>query len=218
LSIALVFFPVPALLQCNLQIAEVQHDIDVRVKGMFGGISVTLPSSAAAAAADAPPDQQQQQTYSFPDLDDAAFAALGRDQPQVLMALLESAQSEDKTAWQGFQAAVQTLKLKRQRLAGLLADARGLLEVAQREAAKQQGLGLVADKAQLLQGAPVAPLVTRSGLRPVRIVLICGFESFNVGKSELWVFALTVRVVRMHTRRRGYTAAHQRGLVFVAAT
>lgn len=162
------------------QIAGVQQQVDVRVRAMFSGITVTLPVAADADAGAA--GQQQQQSYNFPDLDDAAFAALGRDQPRVLMALLDAAQSADKAAWQGFQADVQTLKLQRQRLSGQLADARGLLESAEREAAKQQGLGLVPDRAQLLQGAPVSPLVTKAGLRPVRIVLICGFESFNVGE------------------------------------
>jgi len=168
------------------QIADVQKDIDKRVKGIFAGISITLPADPAAAAEagrEGQPEQLPEQTYTFPDLDDAAFAALGRDQPRVLMALLEAAQLADKTAWQGFQADVQTLKLKRQRLTGQLADARGLLEVAQREAAKQQGLGPAADKAALLQGGPVAPLVSGgAAVRTVRVVLVCGFESFNVGK------------------------------------
>lgn len=165
------------------QIAGVQQQVDARVRAMFSGITVTLPAADADADAGAAgPQQQQQQSYNFPDLDDAAFATLGRDQPRVLMALLDAAQSADKAAWQGFQADVQTLKLQRQRLSGQLADARGLLESAERDAAKQQGLGLVPDRAQLLQGAPVSPLVTKAGLRPVRIVLICGFESFNVGE------------------------------------
>jgi hypothetical protein len=168
----------------------VQNDIDRRVKDMFAGITVTLPPGAAAGtaaagtAADSAP-QQQQQTYTFPDLDDAAFAALGRDQPQVLLALLDAAQSSDKTAWQSFQSDIQTLKLKRQRLSGQLADARGLWDVAQREAAKQQGLGRVAGRAELLgAGAPSAPLLPGGkAVRPVRIVLVCGFESFNVGEQ-----------------------------------
>jgi hypothetical protein len=171
----------------------VQDEIDRRVKAMFAGLTVTLPTDAAAAgaAADAQQqEQQQQQTYTFPDLDDAAFAALGRDQPRVLLALLDAAQAADKAAWTGFQSDIQTLKLQRQRLSGQLADARSLLDVAQREAAKAQGLGRVADKAELLAGgsaAAAAPLLPGGkAVRPVRIVLVCGFESFNVGEQGLW--------------------------------
>lgn len=209
-SVSLLCTRSPSTTNTNAQtqIASVQHDIDKRLNTMFGGITVTLPAAEAAAAAERDQQQEQQKTqsYSFPDIDDAAFAALGRDQPSVLMALLESAQSADKTAWQGFQAAVQTLKLQRQRLNGQLSDARALLDVAQREAAKQQGLGPVADKAELLMlqgggggagaaaggGGAVAQPLKLSGVggaaaggkvRPVRIVLVCGFESFNVGES-----------------------------------
>jgi hypothetical protein len=140
----------------------VQAGIDARVKATFAPITVTLPAAdgdaAASRGSSSQGNQQQQQqqqagattTHTFPDLDDAAFAALGRDQPRLLMALLEAAAAADPPAWQAFQVAVQTFKLQRQRLSGQLADARGLLDAAQRQAAKQQGLGPVSDKAALM--------------------------------------------------------------------
>jgi magnesium chelatase subunit H len=187
----------------------VQGVIDARMRGMFGGISVTLPAddsgssdpaaaaAAAAAGAGAGASQaRQQMQHTFPDLDDAAFAALGRDQPRLLMALLDAAQRSDPAAWAAFQADVQTQKLRRQRLSGQLSEARGLLDAAQRAAAKQQGLGPVAGRAELMAagaaggaaavsvsaGSPLVGGSARAQLRPVRIVLVCGFESFNVGE------------------------------------
>lgn len=73
------------------------------------------------------------------------------------------------------QADVSTLKLKRQRLNGQLSDARSLLDQALRQASKLEGL-----QAAAAAEGPITPLRTSSAVRPVRIVLICGFESFNV--------------------------------------
>lgn len=49
------------------------------------------------------------------------------------------------------------------------------MDQAQREASKREGLGIAA-----ATDGPVTPLTTKGVVRPVRIVLICGFESFNV--------------------------------------
>lgn len=163
------------------QLASLQQEIDACVNSAFRNITVTLPAEPAAAATG--DEQQQQQTHTFADIDDAAFAALGRDSPQLLMALLEAAQAADKAAWTAFQADLQTLKLKRQRLAGQLADARALLDAAQREASKRQGLGAASGAAAAFDAetAGMAPLrTTGAPVRTVRIVLVCGFESFNV--------------------------------------
>ncbi|WIA37068.1 hypothetical protein OEZ86_014043 [Tetradesmus obliquus] len=163
------------------QLASLQQEIDACVNSAFRNITVTLPAEPAAAATG--DEQQQQQTHTFADIDDAAFAALGRDSPQLLMALLEAAQAADKAAWTAFQADLQTLKLKRQRLAGQLADARALLGAAQREASKRQGLGAASGAAAAFDAetAGMAPLrTTGAPVRTVRIVLVCGFESFNV--------------------------------------
>ncbi|WIA16841.1 hypothetical protein OEZ85_013777 [Tetradesmus obliquus] len=163
------------------QLASLQQEIDACVNSAFRNITITLPAEPAAAATG--DEQQQQQTHAFADIDDAAFAALGRDSPQLLMALLEAAQAADKAAWTAFQADLQTLKLKRQRLAGQLADARALLDAAQREASKRQGLGAASGAAAAFDAetAGMAPLrTTGAPVRTVRIVLVCGFESFNV--------------------------------------
>lgn len=80
------------------------------------------------------------------------------------------------TAGCAAQADISTLKLKRQRLNGQLADARSLLDQAYREASKREGLAVAA-----AAEGPITPLITTTAVRPVRIVLICGFESFNVG-------------------------------------
>lgn len=167
-------WPTPWVLRArHLQIDALQQEIDACVKAAFENITVTLP---AEQQPDGEQQPQQEQTYTFKDLNDAAFAVLGRDNPKLLMALLEAAQSADKAAWTAFQADIQTLKLKRQRLTGQLADARSLLDAAEREASKRQGLAAAADT----DGRPITPLTTNTAVRPVRIVLICGFESFNV--------------------------------------
>lgn len=70
---------------------------------------------------------------------------------------------------------MSTLKLKRQRLNGQLSVARSLLDQAMREASKREGLAAAA-----MAEGPITPLATTTAVRPVRIVLICGFESFNV--------------------------------------
>jgi magnesium chelatase subunit H len=174
--------PVPASSFVLGQLAGLQQEIDARVNAAFRNITATLPAEPAAAAG-GEQQQQQQQTHTFTDMDDAAFAALGRDNPTLLMALLEATQAADKAAWTSFQADLQTLKLKRQRLSGQLADARGLLDAAQREASKRQGLGAASGAAAAFDAetARMAPLRTGGApVRPVRIVLVCGFESFNV--------------------------------------
>jgi magnesium chelatase subunit H len=170
------------LLFLRVQLAELQQEIDARVNAAFRNITVTLPAEPAEAVG-GEQQQQQQLTHTFTDMDDAAFAALGRDNPTLLMALLEATQAADKAAWTSFQADLQTLKLKRQRLSGQLADARGLLDAAQREASKRQGLGASSGAAAAFDAetARMAPLRTGGApVRPVRIVLVCGFESFNV--------------------------------------
>jgi len=134
-----------------MQLADLQQQIDQRMKATFAKIVVRM-AEPAVSTDDTPPGQQQaaappetaEKEYTFPDLDDAAFAALGRDNPKLLMALLDAAQAADKAAWQAFQADVQTLKLKRQRLSGQLADVRSMLDDAERAAAKQQGLAAAA--------------------------------------------------------------------------
>lgn len=67
-----------------------------------------LPAEAAEEQDNGQKQQQQQQieTFTFPDMDDAKFAALGRDNPKLLMAVLEAAKA-DKAAWQAFQVGWQ---------------------------------------------------------------------------------------------------------------
>ncbi len=93
-----------------------QSEIDARVKAMFGGLTVTVPRQPAPSDTTASADQQQQQeedeeTFSFPDMDDAALATVGRDQPKVWMALLEAAQSADKGKWTTFQVSCRPYSL-----------------------------------------------------------------------------------------------------------
>eukprot|EP00879_Flechtneria_rotunda_P015094 GHRR01015774.1.p1 GENE.GHRR01015774.1~~GHRR01015774.1.p1 ORF type:complete len:899 (+),score=287.59 GHRR01015774.1:2958-5654(+) len=159
------------------QLADLQQQIDARINATFSNIRITLPAEAAAGASDERQRQQlQQQEHTFADIDDAAFAALGRTNPLLLMALLEAAQSADKASWQAFQSDLQTLKLKRQRLSSQLADARSLLDIALRAEGKRQGLAAVRPDEQAITPLRTSTTPTRT----VRIVLICGFESFNV--------------------------------------
>lgn len=107
-----------------------QQQLDALFQGMFAGTSVTVQR-----------EEGVQETVTLPSMTDAAFAALGRTDPALMSALLE-AKAADSAAWRSFQAAVQTLKLTRQRTQGALTDAQQLLDAAQRAAAKREGLGV----------------------------------------------------------------------------
>lgn len=168
-------------------------EIDGAVRDAFSGVTIEQEtdraavggaSVTAAAAAASPAPSTTAATETFPELDEAGLAELGKTRPNALAALLAAAAAADAAAWRAAQARLQTLKLRRSRLTGQLADARGLLDAAAREAGKRQGLGVGAAvplPAPTRSTAPSMPSRTgASSPRPVSIVLVAGFESFNV--------------------------------------
>jgi magnesium chelatase subunit H len=91
----------------------------------------------------------------------------------VLAAKL-SANSED---WAAFQAKVRPLKLQRTRIEREIAELTDALQqAAQRAAARTEA---AARRAQAAVGVTESPSALQ-GVRPVRMVLVSGFESFNV--------------------------------------
>jgi magnesium chelatase subunit H len=182
------------------------NEVDALYRAAFKGITCTLPAPSAAAAAAAAADPAGAvavpQTLSFPDgLSDAEFGELGRSRPDAVKALLEAKEQADADGWRRFQADVSTLKLRRQRVVGQVAEARGLLDAAARAESKAAGLAVAEAESsveeettgrqqqqqpggllkQLFGGAKEQAVGSQAPPRPVRIVLICGFESFNVG-------------------------------------
>lgn len=167
--------------------------------------AATARAPAAGAAAAAAPEPSE--VVSFPDgLGEAEFGDLGRSRPEVMRALLESKERSDPDGWRQFQAAASTLKLKRSRILGQVSEARGLLDAAERAESKAAGLERLRALSSSEEDGPAAAVTSPAGgkglfqqllgglapgaagggggaaaARPVRIVLVCGFESFNVG-------------------------------------
>jgi hypothetical protein len=214
--------PTPSTPNPPSQIADMDREVDALYRAAFRGMTATLPPPPPAAAppppaggrgAPPPPaaapaaaEPAEPETLSFPDgLSEAEFGELGRARPEAMRALLEAKEAADAPGWRAFQAGVATAKLKRQRLVGRLAEAQGLLNAAERAAAKA-GLAAAAaasedDEADVAAAGSASPggllqqllgrgtagargaggAAPEGAARPVRIVLICGFESFNVG-------------------------------------
>lgn len=80
------------------QLASLQQQIDKCIQLVFCNVTVQFPAEQQQEG-----EQQQLETFKFTDMDDTKFAALGRDNPRLLTALLETAQATDKAAWQAFQ-------------------------------------------------------------------------------------------------------------------
>ncbi|GBF96914.1 protoporphyrin IX magnesium chelatase [Raphidocelis subcapitata] len=183
------------------EVSAMDSQIDALYRAAFAGLNLELPAAPDAAAAPDGAAAAAPEALSFPDgLGEAEFGDLGRARPDVMRALLEAKESSDPAGWREFQAAASTRKLTRQRLVGQVAEARGLLDAAERAEGKAAGLQAAAAAAsddddeppaaarepagllrQLLRGGGAASAPPGGAPRPVRIVLICGFESFNVG-------------------------------------
>lgn len=71
---------------------------------------------------------------------------------QVMRALLSAAERSNPAAWRTFQQQMQTLKLTRQRLQGEQSDLAALIDQAERDAGKQQGLGMPLIPGASMQG------------------------------------------------------------------
>jgi hypothetical protein len=228
------------------QVADMDKQIDALYRSTFRGITATLPPPPAAPAPPPPAGPRapaptapaaatpaEPETLAFPDgVSEAEFGDLGRARPEAMRALLEAKEAADADGWRAFQSGVATAKLKRQRVVGRLAEATGLLNAAERAAAKA-GLAAAAAASEDEEELAAAPAPAAGGLlqqllgrgaastrggagalpegapRPVRIVLICGFESFNVGLYQQAARRLARRAphVTLEVRRRASWSA-----------
>jgi magnesium chelatase subunit H len=106
-------------------------------------------------------------------MDEAAFSALGRNDPKLMKRLMASV-SADTPTWMSFQKTAQDLSLRRSR------D-----KAATEQLKKQFDLAVRREREVLLQeeegdaGEAGVPKL-RAGEKAAKIVLVSGFESFNV--------------------------------------
>lgn len=104
-------------------------------------------------------------------LSEAMFGLLGTSAPRHMNALLSAKEAQDPRDWQAFQSKVSSLKLRRERVAREL-----------------QSISNAIQESQRLQRAAVSPTEydqltqyqSQQKANTVKIVLITGFESFNI--------------------------------------
>ncbi|GFR42159.1 hypothetical protein Agub_g3011 [Astrephomene gubernaculifera] len=150
-------------------------------------------------------EEEEGVVLKFESMSEGQFSSLLREQPAVVAALMAAAEAAAGAgAWREFQSQVSTLKLQRSRTTREAEELRAALAAAQRSAASNSSKRTAAAAAaadsssgQAAHGLAV-PLArpgggtaaTRGGggggtagaaVRDVRIVLLSGFESFNVG-------------------------------------
>jgi magnesium chelatase subunit H len=115
-------------------------------------------------------------------LSEAEFSALGRSQPQIIKSLLAAKELSDASGWQQFQSSVHMLKLQRTRVERELQEVTEAVGVAERDIARKRELlsNTVSDVLPQAVSGNVSRSLPWSPSQPVRIVLMTGFESFNV--------------------------------------
>ncbi|KAL4859226.1 Acyl-coenzyme A oxidase [Chlorella vulgaris] len=185
--------PLPPPMQLEDQLAmlrsqatELSRRIDAQYSGVFVGVA--LPHAEGGAAADSDTAQLELRT-ALPDpaeLSEASFGELGRSVPKLVAALIQAKERSDPQGWLAFQTEVSSLKLQRNRLEREAEDVAAVLEAArQRERrageynAYEEAVGDW-DGAQEDGGSdePLAGQVSKK--QSMKVVLITGFESFNV--------------------------------------
>ncbi|KAK3272174.1 Magnesium chelatase, partial [Cymbomonas tetramitiformis] len=158
---------------------ELQEEIDALYKATFGKV-VLCPEADLASNFDRFTGEQEAATGgdeeasgapSFPEMTEAQFSALGRDSPTQMRQLLQKVQ-QDSPSWTQFQSTAQTLQLRKTRVAEAL-------ERKHRELNDVVGKAKLAAEVEVEDDQePPAFELPASGM--ARIVLISGFESFNV--------------------------------------
>ena len=117
----------------------------------------------------------------FPDINEASFKALSVEEPAVTSALLKAAQG-DQSAWLAFQRDAHRAKLQRDRVSAERIAAEAELAVARRGAGAVAAAAAAAKaKAEALRSSLGDDGSGLSTSDARHIVLISGFESFNVG-------------------------------------
>ncbi|CAI7897024.1 unnamed protein product [Closterium sp. NIES-54] len=167
---------------------QLQSDIDKLYSETFAGVEIAAEApgageqegkegekeqqpAAAAAAADVPP-------RVFESMNEEAWGNLGRSEPSVLKALIESV---DRPAWTAFQREVHSLALRRDRTRQELRALVEQLDEARTAAAAPMEETSSGSDSEAEGPAAVIPGLGAKGERKVAsMVLVAGFESFNV--------------------------------------
>eukprot|EP00873_Tetraselmis_striata_P036146 jgi/Tetstr1/456410/TSEL_043144.t1 len=172
-----------AIDRLNEEVEALQTQVDALYDTTFGGLAVRLPAGddgggdkSAGAVAEGVQER-------FESMDEATFRELGRSRPAVLQALLAQKEAQDSRGWQEFQGVVNALTLRRSRLARERDDAEAALTTLRRsEAAADWRDKYVSGRAAAAerQGRRGSGAAAGAATRRANIVLISGFESFNV--------------------------------------
>ena len=169
--------------------ASLTRDLDAAYRDTFADLVVQVPSSTGGDGGDEG-DAPRTESFSCPkDIDEASFRALAAADAAAASALLDAAQKGDQAKWLAFQRNAHMAKLQRDRVVAQKAAVQAEIAVAKRgggavaaaeaaaKAARDAAAKAESARAENLGGlAPDLGLGT--GTR--RIVLISGFESFNV--------------------------------------
>ena len=142
--------------------------------------SSTFSSLTVEVATD--DDESRVISRKFPDINEASFKALSVEEPAVTSALLKAAQQGDQSVWLAFQRDAHRAKLQRDRVSAERIAAEAELAVARRGGGAVAAAAAAAKaKAEALQSSLGDDGSGLSTSDARRIVLISGFESFNVG-------------------------------------
>ena len=161
--------------------ATLTADLDAAYRDTFSGLVVEVASEGAGAN-----DPPTTEPRSFANLDEASFRRLSVEAPAAVDALLKAAQEGDAARWLRFQRDAHRSKLQRDRVSAERAAIEAELRIARRgggaaaaakAAAEAAAAAAVEAAAEGIVGgdADAASVASRR-----RIVLISGFESFNV--------------------------------------
>lgn len=158
-----------------MQIDNLQIEIDA----LYGAAFRSLEISDDALGGAPPPDLS---------LTEASFGTLGRDSPDILKAVLSAKEAQDPRGWQEFQAQVNSLKLRREGLEKESRDLSTAVEEAlgrQRASTEPSEYDTLAQQwdSRALEPSEAGTIKDSSGKihrQTVRVVLITGFESFNM--------------------------------------
>ncbi|GMH35161.1 hypothetical protein BSKO_03029 [Bryopsis sp. KO-2023] len=145
-------------------------EIDDAYRKMFSGRSVSVEAESGGADDGSKSDEIVQ----LNDVDEAAFSELGKESPKVLMQILQDISKNQPNEWQEFQARIQQLKLKRNRVDRKIEDMESALASAERESAMKSLI--LEDEGDVYDESSIKPI---SGT--MNIVMVTGFESFNSG-------------------------------------
>ena len=118
-------------------------------------------------------------------MDEFTFGALGRECPELVQKLVSQLEKAEMSKWLSFQSRVSALKLQRSRVGREASDMLSAAEAAEKrdrdaESVTEYQAATARWDKDRDQGSNVPVLQTSSPDGKVKIVLITGFESFNV--------------------------------------